>query len=236
MTEREKIAARIRALLAKTVENGCTEDEAVQAAAKAAELLAKYNLTVDEVRLRENPFERQSTVHDDAVGERLWKVAAAISELTEVRYWVSPRGVWPIEINFFGFDHEVQIAGYLLRICRNAMLREEVRLRRIHLLKSQVKQRQIIHPFLDGMADSLHRRIRALKPPRPTGKGLVVLRNELIDAALKDEGMKLKQHPMRDSRDFESSYRSGVEAGDRVALNQGVRGPADQARRLSGRN
>jgi hypothetical protein len=31
MTEREKIAARIRALLAKTVENGCTEDEAIAA-------------------------------------------------------------------------------------------------------------------------------------------------------------------------------------------------------------
>ncbi|MFN3584870.1 hypothetical protein [Phenylobacterium sp.] len=32
MTEREKIAAKIRALRAKTVENGCTEAEALAAA------------------------------------------------------------------------------------------------------------------------------------------------------------------------------------------------------------
>ena len=44
MNERSKIAARIRALLAKTVENGCTEAEALSAAAKVAELLDRHDL------------------------------------------------------------------------------------------------------------------------------------------------------------------------------------------------
>lgn len=45
--EREKIAAKIRALRAKTVENGCTEAEALSAAEMLAKLLAQYNMTLD---------------------------------------------------------------------------------------------------------------------------------------------------------------------------------------------
>ena len=43
---------------------------------------------------------------------------------------------------------------------------------------------QTDNPFLDGMADRLHERILALRPPAPTGTGLVVLRGALIDAAM----------------------------------------------------
>lgn len=56
MPNREKIATRIRALAAMTVENGCTEEEAITAARKLAEMLASYNMTLDEALLREQPF------------------------------------------------------------------------------------------------------------------------------------------------------------------------------------
>jgi len=234
--ERDKIAARIRALLAKTVENGCTEDEAVAATAKAAEMLAKHNLTVDEVQLRENPFGRHTERHEDAVGERLWKVAKAIAELTGSRYWASPRGVWPVSISFFGFDHEVEVSKYLLAICRRAMSDKHERLQLAHRLKNKAKQRQIILPFLDGMADRLHQRILDLKPPAPTGTGLVVLRNALIDAALKDEGVDLKQQRMRASRNYETAYGHGVKAADRVSLNRGLESSTESARQLGRRS
>ena len=48
--DNEAIKKRIRALLNKTVKNGCTEAEAMIAAKKVAELMAKYSLdrsTVD---------------------------------------------------------------------------------------------------------------------------------------------------------------------------------------------
>jgi hypothetical protein len=45
MTEREKIAARARHLAAMTVENGCSEAEALTAARKLASLLERYNMT-----------------------------------------------------------------------------------------------------------------------------------------------------------------------------------------------
>jgi hypothetical protein len=42
---RAKIAAKLRALLAMTVENGCTGAEAMIAAQKAAELMQQHDLT-----------------------------------------------------------------------------------------------------------------------------------------------------------------------------------------------
>lgn len=218
--DRDKIAARIRALLSKTVENGCTEDEAIAAAEKAAEMLARYNLTVDEVQMRASPFSRHTENHDDAVGERLWKVADPISALTGARYWQSPVGVRPIEINFFGFEHEVLVARYLLEICANAMRVQEERLRRENrLLVPRAQMRKVV-PFLDGMSDRLYRRLKALVPPAPTGTGLVVLRNSLIDQAL---GLKFTSQRTRPSR-RDDGYVDGLRAGDAVSLNRGLTG------------
>lgn len=44
MTDREKLLAKIRALTAKTTGAGCTEAEAMAAAAKAAELMREYGI------------------------------------------------------------------------------------------------------------------------------------------------------------------------------------------------
>lgn len=218
-SEREQLAAKIRALRAKTVANGCTEDEAIAAAAKVAELLARYNMTVDEAELRASPFERHTEAHEDLVGERLWKTAAAIAELTSARYWVSRPGVSPVEINFFGFAHEVDVARYLLEICAGAMRREQRRLQQeTRLFRAAIQRRRIL-PFLDGMADRLHRRILALKPPRPTGSGLVAAHDSLIEAAMP---VSLGARATRSSRDFEDSYRDGLRAADGVALNRGL--------------
>jgi Protein of unknown function (DUF2786) len=51
-----KIIAKIRALLAKTVENGCTAEEADAALAKARKLMAKHKITEDQ--LRDHPPEK----------------------------------------------------------------------------------------------------------------------------------------------------------------------------------
>jgi hypothetical protein len=221
MTDRDKIAATIRALLAKTVDNGCTEAEAIAAAAKAAQMLERYNLTVDEVQMRETPFAKHAEQHDDEVGARLWKVADGIAHMTGARYWTSPPGC-RVEISFFGFAHEVEIARYLLDICARAMRQEERRLNRVHGLLVPRKRRMIILPFLDGMSDRLRDRIRELKPPAPTGKGLIVLRDALIETAMKEDGIDLKDGRGKASRNFEPSYVDGLIAGDRVALNRGV--------------
>lgn len=218
---RDAISRRIRALRAKTVENGCTEAEALAAAELLADLLAKYNITLDEAELREQPFAHHRETHSDWVGDRLWKVAAAVSELTGARYWAQAPGM-PVSIDFFGFEHEVEVARYMLEICANAM-RRAVELMRAEVFPRSLK-RHVVLPYLDGMADRLAQRIRAMIPPTPAGTGLVVLRNALIDQAMP---VKTTQRDMRGSRNLETGYLDGLVAGDRVPLNRGLRGGAE---------
>lgn len=222
MTDREKIAARCRALAAKTVENGCTEAEALSAAAKLAQLLADYNLTLDEAELRATPFSTHREAHTDEVGERLWKVARAICVLTGATYWRSGPGVWPIEISFFGFEHEVEVSRYLLEICARAMRQAQNALNRANALLTASARRRAVLPFLDGMADRLHDRIVAMAPPKPTGTGLVVVRNQLVEAALAEAGIHLDSMRPRSSRSLDAAYGAGLRAGDGVALNPGL--------------
>ena len=49
----DRVLARIQALRAKTVDRGCTEQEALAAAGKVAELLDRYGLSLSEVELKE---------------------------------------------------------------------------------------------------------------------------------------------------------------------------------------
>ena len=224
MTDREKIAARIRALLQKTVENGCTEDEAIAAAAKAAEMLERYNLSVDEVEMRASPFTTHTEAHDDLAAERFWKVAAAISELTHTHYWTSRAGVRPIEISFFGFEHEVLCAQYLQAICNRSMWQESDKLQRqIALLAPHVRRRRTA-AFLDGMSDRLARRIRNLITPRPAGTGLVVLHDQLVAAAMAEHGHKVESSRARGSRTHEAEYLDDVAAANAVSLNSALSG------------
>lgn len=220
MSDRERIAARIRALRAKTVENGCTEAEAMAAAEKLAQLLTDYNMTLDEAYLRASPF--GDHVHDAAgtVGLKLWKPAGAIAKLTSTRYWTGGRDA-PTRITFVGLSHEVEIAAYLLAICERAMRTESAAIMRAVRNLPHIKQAARVMPFLDGMADRLAARILAMIPPQPPGKGLIVLRNALITEELARRGVEIETGAARRPMNW-GAYNDGVRAGDGVALNPGV--------------
>lgn len=232
---REAIARRIRAMLQQTEENGCTKEEALNAAEMARKLLEEYNLTVDEVELRQSPFTKTAKQHTpDIVGERLWKPAQAVAALTGAKHWVSRKGSIPCD-TFFGFKHEVEVAIYLLSICERAMRQEWSVLKKQYALLTATRQRLKIIPFLDGMADELQRRIIAMIPPKQTGKGLIVLHDDLLEAELKKLGIDLTKIKLRTSRDREEGYRAGREAAKKVALNPGL-AREDEQRQYLGRN
>src|SRR3982750_2639624 len=56
----DKLKVRIQALRAKTIDNGCTEEEALSAAAKVAELLDRHDLSLTDVELRAAQCDRRA--------------------------------------------------------------------------------------------------------------------------------------------------------------------------------
>lgn len=229
MTDREKAAARIRALRNMTVENGCSEAEAMLAAEKLAEALRDYNMTLDEADLRASPFAEDKHTGAGSVGLKLWKVAGAIAKLTGAKQWRD--GGNAAQITFLGFRHEVEVATYMLRLCERAMHTEVARHMRGTEKWPMGRRAARLVPFIDGMADRLRQRILAMLPPLQAGTGLIVLRGALIDAEVERRGYKLETNTARRSVRGDS-YGAGVAAGERVALNKGLEGATEAKARL----
>ena len=61
---RKKMFERVRAILAKTIDAGCTESEAFAALAKAQELMAAYDISEAELGLTEET--EAAVIHEDA--------------------------------------------------------------------------------------------------------------------------------------------------------------------------
>lgn len=54
--KKEQIIEKIKALMEKTIENGCSEAEALAASEKVADLLVKYEIQMSEIEYRETGF------------------------------------------------------------------------------------------------------------------------------------------------------------------------------------
>jgi hypothetical protein len=223
--KRSKLLDRIRSLCGRTVDRGFTEAEALAAAEKVAALLAENDLTLDEVEIRASPVGREAAEFEGELGERIWKVAAAIAELTGTRYWTGATGVVPVRITFFGLLHEAQIAGYLLDICARAMRCEAATAGAAWALYRQPIRRRRRAAFLDGMADALGRRILTMRKPQPAGRGLIVLREQIVDEEIARLGLRIRDMRSRSSDDFDPAYGEGKAAADRVALDPGLTPP-----------
>jgi hypothetical protein len=62
---RKKMLEKVKAILSKTMENGCTEEEAMAALAKARELMATYE--IDEVELKD--IAEKAQIHRTAIND-----------------------------------------------------------------------------------------------------------------------------------------------------------------------
>src|SRR5476649_517114 len=124
MTDKAKEArasklAQIRALMARTVKNGCTEAEAREAALAVDRLLGKYEIDLDEVTVKE-----QEIVRIDVRGTRTHPVlyaSSAIAGFTDCRTWQSGDA-----IVYFGFQVDTEIAEYLTLVFLRAIDRETI--------------------------------------------------------------------------------------------------------------
>ncbi len=115
MSDRSKIAARVRALLAKTAGNGCTEDEAMAAVAKAAELMAKHQIDMTETELLSEGFGEEELPWESRKGlfARV-RLADAIANYTDTQAYSSAlRGSCKKSVKFFGLASDALFACWL---------------------------------------------------------------------------------------------------------------------------
>ncbi|MBL6457498.1 DUF2786 domain-containing protein [Belnapia sp. T6] len=241
-TELAKVKARIRALAAKTVERGCSEAEAMAAAAKVGELLEVYGLSMGEVELREEAcVQARLTVQGTARIALRW-LFPSVLRFCECRGWTDGRE----DFVLYGLEPDVQMAEYLLRVIEGALGWEEARYRQSPAYRSNPLPGQaILRSFRYGFADRVAKRLDAMAEERQasvearraaaaaptTGTALVLAKARKVEEGFRGLGIRLRTVTSTATVRDRGAWGHGAAAGGRVGLNRPV-GADPGARRL----
>jgi Protein of unknown function (DUF2786) len=226
----DKLKTRIQGLRAKTTDNGCTEAEALMAAAKVAELLDRYDLSLTDLEIRHAPCERRAYQTrakkriplDDCIG--------AIALFCDCRVWREKNPAGEAFYVFFGLSSDVEVAWYLTELIDGAVRFELGR------YKNSAEYRLFPHKhrhmanasFALGMVASIADRLRAMKAERDeagrsTGRDLVVLKASVVEAELEKLNLNFRQSRRARRTVSQSAYEAGGQAAASVALNPASR-------------
>jgi hypothetical protein len=221
---KDSILAKVRALMARTVENGATEAEALNAAAKAADLLDKHGLSMKAVDFKQDKGTlARVRVHDHPIR----RVASAIAHFCDCRVWISNGE----ELVFLGHSDDAEFAEQLTDHLYNAMEYEWLIACFNNPKLTQGRGRTRLgnrNDFLFAMAARLNERLYQLKEERhqvsSDGTALVPYKAAQVEEWFKAMGVRLGAAKQgRKARVTEASI-AGWEAGGRVSLNGEIEG------------
>lgn len=224
---RQRMLERVRAILSKTMDNGCTESEAMAALAKAQELMAAYDIS--EAELGHTTETESALIHKDATDDP-YKIKAylaqSVAKFTRCKGW---RGntYTNYSIAFAGLESDVAFAQWLLDTLARFVLRE--------LKAHQAKRRAlgmacpriVSASFVMGCATRIGERLKELTPVEPiaaTGNALTISRQALIRKAMADAGIVLRAAQNRRRHVDGASYGAGVNAGNNARFDRPVSG------------
>ena len=228
----EKLKTRIQGLRAKTTDNGCTEGEALSAAAKVAELLDRHDLSLTDVEIRHAPCERRDyETHrnkriplDDCIG--------AIANFCDCRVWREKTPAGGARYVFFGLRSDIEVAHYLTELIDGSVRSELGRYKTsADYQRFRHQERHMANAsFALGMVVSIADKLTAMKARRDqantgAGRDLVVLKASVVDAEL--EKLDLKMTTVRRGTRMVSpmAYDAGGAAGASLAIDPAVREP-----------
>jgi hypothetical protein len=227
----DKLRTRIQGLRAKTIANGCTEGEALAAAAKVAELLDRYDLSLTDVEIREAPCERRVYETPNKKRIPLDDCIGAIAGFCDCRVWREKDAAGEVRYVFFGLSADIEVAHYLTQLVDTAVRSELGR------YKNSPEYRQFRHQerhmanasFALGMVASIADKLLAMKADRDevknsTGRGLVVLKAAVVDTELEKLNVKLRSVDRPSRMVSPDAYDAGEVAGASLPINPAVRG------------
>jgi hypothetical protein len=231
----DKLKTRIQALRAKTIGNGCTEDEALSAAAKVAELLDRYDLSLTDVEMRAAPCERREfETHrkkriplDDCIG--------AVANFCDCRVWREKNPAGESRYVFFGLRSDIEVAHYLTELIDAAVRAEQGRYKTTPgYLRFRHQERHLANSsFALGMVASIADKLTAMKAGRDkvnagSGRALVVLKAALVDEELEKLDLKLRVRRGASRMVSMTAYEAGGLAGASLAINPGIGEPSSR--------
>ena len=157
----DEIKRKIRNLKNMTVENGCTQDEAIAAANKAREFIKNYDLDERILDFEENHIDLGRSRRDVAD-----KMCCAIAVYCGCDLWLrtdrNSSDKWTLHVVYFGKEPAPVLAEYVHDICFRALqkaVQEEKETARYKRRRKPRPRRQHIKAFKLGFALAISSRL-----------------------------------------------------------------------------
>lgn len=219
---KQDVIEKIRALMAKSIDNGATEAEAVAAAAKAKELMDKYQITMSETELREEGCEGTSHKGYKRGFNVKRRLGLNVGLFCECRVWFSKQGG---ALQFFGIKSDKDFAIWLVLALESFVWAQHDRNRTELEQRGDYYNWAIGRSFVEGCIDRLNKRLkdetRKRKPKQmATGTDLMVVKQQLVQNEFEKLGVKLNRRTFQAKVTDELAYTAGQAAGDKANLNR----------------
>lgn len=224
---RDDILRKIQALQQRTVENGCTEDESIQASKMLDKLLLKHNLTLSDAHVKESHCDME------VLNTGTKRMPAWLKHLanTCARHFDCQMVYNGGELKFLGLKEDVSASTSLYQIIVCATNCEITRYKSTtgYFLMSKVySSRCLCNSFRYGMIDRLRERLREIKDERNShieeqrGTSLVLVKNELIQNHLKEAFPNLRTVRSNTVQVSSEAYRDGKRAANNFSLRDEI--------------
>lgn len=229
-TNRDKVMGKIRALLSKTIENGCTEAEAMAALSMAQAMMDAYEVTeadLNEVKQESAIKETMKDMRDPHHIRR--QLCVGIAEFTHTKVWRHEFKSQKYKYNFVGLRADVDFAIWLTETLTMFVQKE---------LKNYIwsngytslqpsEKRVVINGFVFGCCGRITQRLMELvgnAAASANKNALIIIQNALIEKKMQELGVNLRKPRERGSKINSDSYSAGKNAGDKASFGRPVNG------------
>lgn len=230
--ELDRLVQRIQALRAKTVERGCTEQEALSAAGKVAELLDRYGLSLSEIDLRRQACQGIGIETNRRRVGPIDECVPTIALFFDCRTWSERTADGALRHVFFGLPADVEAAHYLYDLIETTFVTETGSFKTgdVYAGLDRGGRRSAASSFQIGLARGIigklmdmHRE-REAAMIRTSGRDLVPIKADVVEDELEKLGLafRSKRQPGR-RRVLLDAYEAGHEAGLRFDYRPGIK-------------
>jgi hypothetical protein len=226
----QRLIGRIRALRAKTVDQGCTEEEALAAAEKAAELLDRHGLTLSELEIARQPCGGVAIATGRKRLAAADHCAPAIAAFFDCRHWTEQPPEQTLRHVFFGMRADVAAAEFLFAMVERVFADEVAAFHKSDIYQELRGDRHAAtKSFQEGLAHGIRMKLQALREARASkmvsssGRDLVPVKSAAVDGALEKLGLTLNSRVRHaGSRVLLEPFEAGQAAAERFAYLPGI--------------
>ena len=218
----DRLVGRIQALRAKTVEQGCTEAEALAAAEKVAELLDRYGLSLSELDLKQQACEGAAVETGRKRVAPVDDCVPAVAAFFDCRVWGEKGRDGRLRYVFFGLPADVAAARYLYDLVELAFGTETALFRAgpTYAGMPASLRRTATNSFGIGLARGIVAKLHTLRQAREgalrgaSGRDLVLAKENVVEAELARLGLQFRARKGPSGRRvLQDAYDEGHEAG-----------------------